>query len=336
MAATQNVLIDPFITPDPADVNDPQQIVFVPDLRFCNVTFAEDLFKPSPFEAPQRLEKTNTRAIRFGASNDMMSLLSGTDSEQSDYLWGLVGTSFVFALIVLCWSLLILFFMCTGYRRAGFLSGRFVRPKQPEEEFTSDLRLEEATTSEEKKTEDFIEGDLKEKEDNTEKTSNNAEKSINWAAFCQRQEKRLFRTRIVAAFSTVCVIVSCILFCVYGTKYVDHSITDIRAGLTHVKKLCGGGIIVIDNFIVRAQEVKTTTEQDFSSVNGICPVQSICQNVDPPQNCDFSPIPIVLRNQFEEFFNLFFQGSAYLYEEISSLKIDLQELIDVSQVVALC
>eukprot|EP00522_Entomoneis_paludosa_P012157 CAMPEP_0172446716 /NCGR_PEP_ID=MMETSP1065-20121228/6260_1 /TAXON_ID=265537 /ORGANISM="Amphiprora paludosa, Strain CCMP125" /LENGTH=710 /DNA_ID=CAMNT_0013197905 /DNA_START=4 /DNA_END=2136 /DNA_ORIENTATION=+ len=336
MAEVNNFLIDPDIAPPLPDPTDPTQKVTTVNLPVCNVSYAEDFFKPPPFRERSRLERTNEYAVRFGGSNDMMTLLSGSSSEKSEYLYGLFGTSIVMALFFLWWTVLMACFKGTGYRRVGFLSGRFVRKRRPRlsEETTDDLRMEESDHRDEKKEEEFLDdedeaGPSKQfnKDDyNSDDASPMAIKE--WKDACQKQEKRLFRTRIAIVISLLGVIVSCILFCIYGTKYVKQSLVDAGDGLRHIQKLARGGVIVIDNFIAREQALSDHVSSQAANINTICKVQQLCQSIDPPQDCDFTPIPELLRTNLQGFFEKIFESKEYIFDQITSFQSDLQDLDD--------
>ena len=119
------------------DANDPKQNVTFYEFSYCNLTLAEDHFNPEPFEPSDRLERTNEIAFRFGGSNDMITLLQGTDEEKKDYVVGLVATSLFVAAFFLVWCIVLLVLQCSrsSYKRYGFLSGRFIiieRTSSPE------------------------------------------------------------------------------------------------------------------------------------------------------------------------------------------------------------
>jgi hypothetical protein len=70
------------------DPSDPSQNITYVSLPVCNVTLTRDLQVTQAFEYTHRIEQAHNMAIRFGKTSDMMSLLSGSDDEQADYMSG--------------------------------------------------------------------------------------------------------------------------------------------------------------------------------------------------------------------------------------------------------
>ena len=149
-----------------------------------------------------------------------------------------------------------------------------------------------------------------------------------WESKVERQNVRLFRTRVAVVISAVAIIAWSVVFCVYGVNYVKSSLGSVEDGLRHVQKLCLGANNVIDNYLERQQALINETKLDIAEINGICAIEPLCQKIDPPTDCDFSNIPVDLRDPFQVFFEAIFQETAFVMEDINSFKDDLDDLYD--------
>ena len=370
---------DPFDVPT-VDSNDPlQNVESVVDLPFCRVSISRDLFRPPLFNESALLKTTNRVAIRLGASSDIMTLLQGEDS---DYLQGMVATSVVATVVFVVAALVILCLKCAGYKREGFLSGRFVRRRETskdislpnsqlydndfatsEEDITRNEKLYDEASSfdgEEKKMDGMsMEQSYRDQEtikrdsvfrDTSEEQRregiqgepqhdvNTIDMQKNEFVFeddgpnqYSQQKRRMFRTRVAFFIATVCTIYSCLLFCAYGTKYMDRTFHTVRDGLEHIQDLCQGAIVVIDNLLIREEAVSNTTRAEIRTFNGICPKAStaLCDTSELFDTCDFDQLPIDdLRDSVEQVFSEIFEETAYLFQEIRKVRQDLQAISD--------
>ncbi|KAL7567527.1 hypothetical protein ACA910_009535 [Epithemia clementina (nom. ined.)] len=110
------------------NASDPLQETQSVNYGFCELFLGRDLFQPPPFQASQRLIDTNQRAVRFGGSNNMITLLEGTEQEQEAYLVGLVASSILVAFFFAAWTVVVIVLKFVSYRWCGFFCGRFIRP----------------------------------------------------------------------------------------------------------------------------------------------------------------------------------------------------------------
>ena len=492
-----------FITNDPLSVfgvppvneTDPMQAVQnIVELSFCKVQVSRDLYQPPPFHSSRPLERSNSWALRFGGSNDMITLLDNNDdnnnkADNDDYILGLLSTSIVIGFFFTGFTILIVMFMVIGYKRVGFLSGRFVRPRQqrrrrnestplwPSNQAARDPRYDRKQEDQEQEynesynfnnTQDECRDVNRQHHPHNKNKNNNIEKSdewyndhvhlgqvdegenesndnshdndwllvlkeqdelderqqvyydeneddgeekkmedhemmndghsngndrssptpptistmttttpnygrdpcsfdddddnddhshnmnkdsgwysnenkdvwVNWYRYQQEkrdreQIQRLFRTRIAFVCATIGIIVSCFLFCVYGTNYVNRTLVTVQDGLHHVQKLCRGAISLIDNYMERQEVLVNMTRIEINTLNGIiCPkaFTSLCTSLDPIENCDFDQMPDIvlgLRQGFQSFFQALYQRtSSYILDELSKVRADLQDLVD--------
>ncbi|KAL7576637.1 hypothetical protein ACA910_005574 [Epithemia clementina (nom. ined.)] len=395
---------DPFSIP-PVDPNDPLQDLesVIIDVDRCNVTIGKDLYRPKPYQAPLRLERTNERAVRFGRTNDMMALLQGTENS-SEYVFGLVATSMLIGIVFVFFCSLIVVWKVLGYQKVGFLSGRFVQRNKPrpisqpndnddaddeaeeadelnapcsKDENTDDLILEEKTNKEEKSDTSIIletikdenqsadfhatsrespdensanDVDRRSQEGGTEEQKDDDDISVDASSSLQRQgdkskviihdyaclhheqERRMFRTRVAFSLATICTFVSAVLFLINGTYYVNQSFDAVKTGLQYAQDLCQGGIQLIDDFMMREEEVTNITKAQLNAFNTICPkaFESVCTNLDPIENCDFSQLPVsdLLRESFRELFQALYQKIDFIFEDVLDMR---QDLVDLSE-----
>ena len=473
-----NALDDPTDVAPLWDEDDPLQDVQRIQFPFCEVRVGSDLFLPLPFRASHRLKKTNEQAIRFGGSNDMITLLEGSSDEQADYLFGLVAGSVLVAIFFALWTVLILVFKFNGYRRCGFLCGRFIRPnkkdykkqllpaaleasneskspEQPrdqsgtspvstrrmgsgnliddgsdavvvkgmdgttdnlEQEGGSDRPNVTATIEQESEAREHAPGVQSEKPESpegetftnvndnrfeadkvddaetnakTQDTENEESGSRGiedggdgnaietgkdafsagtnlvpvtsdtpmekqsdslgvdeevddailvamqyqadheaWLEACQRQEKRVFRVRIVLVISCIFICVAGILFCYYGEKYVSQTFVSAETGFRHIQDLCQVGIVYIDGYIARQEQTRQGLKDIFSDVNGLCPNvrQRLCEVVEPVvSECNFSDLPFVSKS-LEVLFSFLYTSEDYINQELLNLRDDLQDM----------
>ena len=400
--------------------SDPLQNVTRISYVFCNVTLAEDLFKPPPFQASNRLERTNEIAIRFGGSNNMMTLFEGTDEQVQDYIIGLVGSSILMATFFCIWCIVLVILQCqsNGYQRYGFLCGRFVVPiqtfptasnvpssdrkEQEQKEVEKEVQTEEeekheksfsngqevptqsfykeesSTGSRENTTESVLNNSGQEEEgqeaeiqedpndseavhleddppdelpdmvghptpptsssliiDNSTDTCNDKNTDLSLIEACQRQERRFWRTRQVLVLSCVGVVVSGILFCVYGDKYVRQSLDTVKEGLLGIQDLCLGGVTLIDNFVNRSQAVVDRNEAFFPQINGVCPEvrQELCTSIVndtdfvPIRNCTVHDIPFV-NESLAKVLEIVYETREYIFDEVNEWRDDFINLYD--------
>uniref|UniRef100_A0A7S2Y2X1 Uncharacterized protein n=1 Tax=Entomoneis paludosa TaxID=265537 RepID=A0A7S2Y2X1_9STRA len=127
-----------------------------------------------------------------------------------------------------------------------------------------------------------------------------------WEKFCQRQEIRLFRTRITLAVIVLAIIVLCVLFCAYGDKYIDRSLDDVRLGLEGIQLRSQQGVDLINLFLGRENFFVNKTLNELEEIHGIfCPTitginGSFCESLNPVQNCNFSGLPDEIQQDIED------------------------------------
>lgn len=295
------------------DFNDPTQNVTSVDIPFCDVFLAEDLLRPSAFSDSNRLERTNDLAIRFGASNEMLTLLEGSNDESEDYLYGLLASSLIVAVFFLIWSIVICVLRCTGNRRVGFLCGRFVRPDPPPPE-------------NENAPNDSHNGDCDALNDDELKKFKSSEEFFE---FCAKQDRRIFRCRIVVAVCALCTVICAILFCVYGNKYISSSLDSTENGFRLMQRTVGYSITLFDRLLEREAETSAANQQALEELNGLCPLwrEKLCEEITPVVRCNVSGIPF-LEDGLEQVIHVVYERKAWLFGEISQVREDLQTLYD--------
>eukprot|EP00934_Nitzschia_sp_Nitz4_P008742 Nitzschia sp. Nitz4//scaffold95_size97785//6851//13079//NITZ4_004655-RA/size97785-processed-gene-0.3-mRNA-1//1//CDS//3329560436//8732//frame0 len=88
-------------------------------------------YNPDPFVVNTATQNLHSSTPRFGHSTDINQLIVGSDSEQKDYLTGLLGLSALLFILFVTWTSLLFMLKCVGPARVGFLSGRKVAPARP-------------------------------------------------------------------------------------------------------------------------------------------------------------------------------------------------------------
>lgn len=111
----------------------------------------EDVFKTYPFNNTAGISFWHLNSARFGHTNNVTLLISGTKSQGEDYLWGLIASSILIFAISVVWCILLLAFKCIGPRRVGWLSGRHVplppNPGNEQDPNDDNSKVEEGPTA---------------------------------------------------------------------------------------------------------------------------------------------------------------------------------------------
>ena len=171
--------------------------------------------------------------------------------------------------------------------------------------------------------------------DNSTDTCNDKNTDLSWIEACQRQERRFWRTRQVLVLSCVGVVVSGILFCVYGDKYVRQSLDTVKEGLLGIQDLCLDGVTLIDNFVNRSQAVVDRNEAFFPQINGVCPEvrQELCTSIVndtdfvPIRNCTVHDIPFV-NESLAKVLEIVYETREYIFDEVNEWRDDFINLYD--------
>mmetsp|Transcript_24002 Transcript_24002/g.66631 ORF Transcript_24002/g.66631 Transcript_24002/m.66631 type:complete len:683 (-) Transcript_24002:923-2971(-) len=353
----------------------------VTTIALCNFNITYDPYIAPLFGATRRLERTNEFAIRLGASNDMITLLEGTPEQERDYLKGLMMTSVVFLCTFVVCVVVLCVFRETGYRRAGFLCGRFVRPQKPEGYVESlpssssgkqqQSRIDDTggstnndvivlSSSEgeaevtackigeneqpvaasadggDQPTEAPIPDEPTEKLDQgkDDATTDDAKKEEieKWELLVARQEKRLFRARIVLAVSLVTIVVTCIMFCVTGHVYLNDAFKSVNGGLKSAQRLTLEGIALSEKYLSQVEKIRSET---FDRLESLDPIDFCPGNVtgvpnatycNPVPDCDFDFLPPEVQEDLEELIDQVFDFTSGLTGFVHDLKDDLENI----------
>jgi hypothetical protein len=145
----------------------------------------------------------NTRAIdlahevphRYGHTNNLSLLMSGTEEEQNDYLIGLVATAVSMFIFFLVWTFVLLIFKYMGPTKVGGMSGQMTAMPPPP--------IPETTSCEGNEPSQY-------KEDLTE-----------WHTLYRKKGRRLNIARYAVVVAGISIIVSSICMSIFGYVPVD-------------------------------------------------------------------------------------------------------------------
>ena len=88
---------------------------------------ANSSYSPEEYVPPKHISNTHNQP-RFGFTNDVGVLLSGSEEQKQEYVKGvLIGAMIILGVAVL-WFLVIISLKAMGQKKVGFLAGRLVRP----------------------------------------------------------------------------------------------------------------------------------------------------------------------------------------------------------------
>lgn len=331
----------------------------------CTVLLGKDLLKPPPFENTEQIRDVQRRAFRFGETSNMTLLMDSNASqeEQLDYITGLIGTSIVLAGVLVVWSLILCLFRSTGYRRVGFLCGRFVRPNPPaagndegkqDGDMNDDPQALAANETQDTAKEDIVDVDqdgpappsssmsfrsnpnmVEQAQPEEPMIAVPAETNAStleedglkeYDQFCAKQDKRIFRTRITLAVVCCLIIANCIIFCVQGEKYLRRTFNSVEDSFLYLLGLLDTTIAVIDAYAIRQTLFTETTVANFNDINGMCPNvrTEICEAIG--EGCDWTGIP--LGDILEPIATIVYGAQAYVFDEVSNFRKDLVEMRD--------
>ena len=119
----------------------------------CNIqTIFENRFDPTAFQNTASIRFWHLHSARFGNTNNITMLISGSQSDAEEYLRGLLASSITIFSLAVLWCLVLIGFKCLGPYAVGWLSGKHVPlpPKPVEEAFAKEEEFQEASTTWEK------------------------------------------------------------------------------------------------------------------------------------------------------------------------------------------
>ena len=158
-----------------------------------------------------------------------------------------------------------------------------------------------------------------------------------WLEACHRQKLRMRRARLVLVLSCISIVVSGLLFCYYGEKYLNQSFISVKEGLRKIQKLCQGGVYVVDRFTARLSVAVDRNEKFFTEINGVYPGlrEQLCQVVDDNRpgesvtigDCTLQDLPYV-NQSLALILDALYRSKEYLSEEVNGFRDDLLELYD--------
>ena len=221
----------------------------IPDLQLI-----ED-FQAPPFQQTSSIQWVHERTPRFGHSNELLDLMTGTPEEQSDYVKGLIASSFAIFGLFLVWLIWLAVFHCMGPKEVGILSGK-PRPLPP-------------------------------------MPADNAGELETWRLLKSQRELTLDRLRMIVCICGMVIVISACLLSVQGVSSLTRSLDDGTEALALIQSLTKQAIALV-NRVVEQNEVTASAVQDLlQDINFICPLQKpngICTNIKDANTCDFDGI----------------------------------------------
>ncbi|KAL9178595.1 hypothetical protein ACHAXT_001933 [Thalassiosira profunda] len=195
------------------------------------INFTVNDFAPVEYVPPSHISNTHNQP-RFGFTNDVGVLLSGSEEQKQEYVKGvLIGAMIILGVAVL-WFLIIISLKAMGQKKVGFLAGRLVRPEHG-------AKKAEGAGGEETGVEVVMEGDKSpDDEDGNVPGENEISEAVPIASSAgeavdaEKTEKK-FRRKVWAVRGMF--VVSGILVMVAGGLFYGKGVTAFRDSLDEVR-----------------------------------------------------------------------------------------------------
>jgi len=153
---------------------------------------------------------------------------------------------------------------------------------------------------------------------------------LNWEKFCQRQDKRVHRTRIVSAIANVFVIVGAGLFCAYGYKYINRTFDSVRGGFGEMQTTLSFTIDLLNNLEASQNSSSEENRQALEAGNGMCTnVQpQLCNKTDDNSfSCNTTGVPFI-GSEMGQILEIVYGSKSWVFDQLTEMRGDLQEMHD--------
>jgi len=219
-------------------IADASQRGLFPEVRVFRplAEYNETPYAPSPYDA-SKIVTDQHHFPRFGHTNDIAALASGSDAA-TDYVVGIVTGALLVLAVALVWALVLVGLKAAGHRRVGCLAGRLEGPDAgaggaaPREAGKFPL-LEEEPEDDADAGRPLL---MSEHVDGRHEAA-------------QKFKRTVLATRAVFVLSGLAVIVSSILFFTNGVKAFQESLNNVQGGLELVQKTALDAVAITDEFV---------------------------------------------------------------------------------------
>lgn len=266
----------------------------------CNIqTIFDNPFEPRPFENTASIRFWHVHSARYGNSNNITMLISGSQSDAEEYLRGLLASSITIFSLAVLWCLVLVGFKCLGPYGVGWLSGKHVPlpPKPLEEAFAKEEEFQEASTT--------------------------------WE---QRYKKLLLSRKIMKGFVVVAglgIVASAIMLSVKGVDSLIQTLDGADTVINEATRLMKEGVILIDSVIYSQDQLVIDTKDAWDAINEMCPQvrEPVCTNITDVASCNFQGI-IENTEGMTEFLSFIANTRSLVIDQLNDSRNDLIESIE--------
>jgi len=196
--------------------------------RYLSHSTKDDLFSIDEYVAPTYKETPSVirskHTPRFGNTDDIGSLISGTRMEKRSYITGVVAISIIILLIFAIWSIVLIVLKCLG-KKVGCAAG--IPPKLPKKDIVDASSSSHAAHNY--------------TDDENEERAKKIKCTILW-------------TRIIFILCGIGNIISSSIFVHYGVNSLQNSIVDVGESLNQVDDVLYQANGVLDQFVAAGQD----------------------------------------------------------------------------------
>eukprot|EP00934_Nitzschia_sp_Nitz4_P007545 Nitzschia sp. Nitz4//scaffold1_size375055//99440//101442//NITZ4_000238-RA/size375055-augustus-gene-0.710-mRNA-1//-1//CDS//3329540931//7535//frame0 len=293
-----------------------------------NVELIEE-YNATEFYNTRAIEWMHSVSPRFGHSKNILSLMEGSDTQQKDYMRGLMASSLAMFCFFGVWMIVLLVFRCMGPYEVGFLSGR-MRPLPPKPSSRKNSNSNSRNNGSWNRID--ASGSVSSSGSASERWFGVAVSAddVNWEQMRRNKERWLKFLRSCVCFFGLAIIVSSLLMAKNGVKSLTSSLDDSRGSLSIADALADRAIELID--LVAEQNIETgaAVELLLEDINMMCPnlrPDGLCTDLTDPSTCDFDDIlddsvMISTIKHFQE------ADESIYYQELISGRADLVQFKD--------
>jgi hypothetical protein len=180
----------------------------------CQIENEFDDFSPTLFQNTKQIQWVHNNVPRFGKTNDILALVTGSAEEGNDYFIGLLASSIAMFSVFLIWACILLCMKCKGPETFGWFSGRRL-PFPPRPNSSKGVVEEPADQNEAEPVEESPigdDGDLQMPDKMLAVDKDGTEWDIRYAAV-QRQHKFM---KMLVFFACLMIVIGSILMSVKG------------------------------------------------------------------------------------------------------------------------
>ncbi|OEU06366.1 hypothetical protein FRACYDRAFT_254810 [Fragilariopsis cylindrus CCMP1102] len=290
--------------------------------EYCTISseLFDNKFRAKEFMNTDIIEWMHQFPPRFGKTNDILALLTGTNQEQKEYVNGLLSSSILLFFFFFGWSILLLIFrFCAptdGTNSIRWLGGQPLRMVSPplggNGNYNGGNNIGTGSSGSAVKEEE--QGDNEDNENsgantntntnvtnikttNTKTTHFTSEEELRtnkdyqeWKRDYKKTKLQLSIFRIVVWFAGGSIAISALIMSVYGVDSLTTTLEAGRASIDITRNLAYEAQLIVDKVIQQNTLLSTQVYSLLEDINGICPLvrDPLCDDVYDISTCDVS------------------------------------------------